>query len=135
MTDGTAQHNTAKPIDNSPVYFGEVYLAQSGEYAFRVYENNELYVAGSGFEDEIQAAEACGSAVPDVEFPILWIAITPPQLAVLDRVEATNSTLFSLADYWFKHPHDSMDSEGVLELLSYIHDTLNGSTDDDEVDE
>lgn len=134
MTDGTEQHNPVQSIDNSPIYFGEVYLAQSGEFAFRVYENNELYVAGSGFEDEIQASEACGAAVPDVEFPIRWIAITPPQLAALDRVQATNSILFSLSDYWFKHPDYSIDSEGVLELLSYIHDTLNGaSSDDDEV--
>ena len=134
MADGTAQHNTANPIDNSLVYRGEVYLAQSGEFAFRVYENNELYVAGSGFEDEIEAACACGDAVPDVEFPIRWISLTPPQL--VDRVKATNHILFSLADYWFKHPHDSMDSDGVLELLSCIHDALNGvSNDDGEVEE
>lgn len=129
MTDGTVQHNTAKPIDNSPVYRGEVYLAPSGEYAFRVYENNELYVAGSGFEDEVEAACACGDAVPDVEFPIRWISITPPTLA--ERVRATNYVLFSLADYWLKHPDNSMDSKGVFELLSHIHDTLNGSTDED----
>lgn len=135
MTDGTEQHNPAQSIDNLPVYRGEVYLAQSGEFAFRVYENNELYVAGSGFEDEIEAADACTASVPDVEFPVLWVSeivfATSPRPPV---VAAVNQLLQSYADYFFKNPDDTMDADGVLELLSNIHDTLNGvSNDDDEV--
>lgn len=70
MTDGTLLNN----VETSHAYRGEVYCLASGAWAFRVTEDGEEFSRGAGFEDEIEAAEACSDVVPFVDFPISLIA-------------------------------------------------------------
>lgn len=55
-------------------YLGKVYCAASGQWAFRLYRDGEELVRGAGFEDEVEAAEACADHFPCSDFPIRLVA-------------------------------------------------------------
>lgn len=130
MTDGTLLNN----VDSSHAYRGDVYCAASGQWAFRVTKDGEEFARGAGFEDEIEASEACSDVVPFVDFPIFLSAdpsvVAPSAEVLAGRVESANALLWSLHNHWSLNPHDSMDSEGVLELLSDLFTVLNGVDDE-----
>ena len=102
MTDETMLNNA----DSSHTYRGDVYCAASGRWAFRVTQNAEEFARGAGFEDEIEAAEACSDVVPFVDFPIFLSAdpafdLSAEPLTVdglLGRINAASSLIESLDD-------------------------------------
>lgn len=126
MTDATPLNNA----DSSHSYRGEVYCAASGQWAFRVTQDAEEFARGAGFEDEIEASEACSDVVPFVDFPIFLSAdpafVAPSAEVLAVRVESANALLWSLHNHWSLNSHDSMDSDDVLYLLSDLFTVLNG---------
>lgn len=121
----------AAALQQEPSYLGNVYCAASGQWAFRLLCDGEDLVRGAGFEDEVEAAEACADQFPDVDFPIRLIADPDFDLSLVDdclsaRIDQTNQIISSLHDYWILNPHDSLDADGVLELLSDLYLALNG---------